>query len=95
MQIENSNIDFRLNRVRIDLNRDRHVELLQIFDEMNQFVFNRNENEFMSNRSSLAKFVHSFQISTIFVDVLFINQYIDIIDVFKKSRVRFEFVAHF
>jgi hypothetical protein len=49
----------------------------------------------MSNRSSFAKFVHSFEISTIFVDVLFVNQNINIIDVFEKFRVRFEFIAHF
>ncbi len=62
---------------------------------MNQLVFDRSEHEFMSNRSLFAELVHSFEISTVFVDALFINQNVDIIDVFEKSRVRFEFVAHF
>ncbi len=95
LHVENSNVDSRLNRVRIDLDCDRHVEFLRIFDEMNQLVFDRSEHEFMSNRSSFAEFVHFFEISTVFVDALFINQYVNIIDVFEKSHVRFEFVAHF
>jgi hypothetical protein len=95
LHVENSNIDSRLNRVRVNLDRDRHVELFRIFDEMNQFVFNWSEHKFMSNRSSFAELVHFFEISTIFVDVFFINQYVNIIDVLKKFCVRFEFVAHF
>ncbi len=62
---------------------------------MNQLVFDRDEHEFMSNRSSFAELVHSFEISTIFFDAFFIDQNVDIIDVFEKSRVHFEFVAHF
>jgi hypothetical protein len=95
LHIENSNVNFRLNRVRIDFDRDRHVEFFRIFDDMNQFVLNRNKHEFMSNHSSLAKFVHFFEISTVFVNVFFVNQNINIIDVFKKFRVRFEFVVFF
>jgi hypothetical protein len=39
LHVENSNVDSRLNRVRVNLDRDRHVKLLRISDEMNQFVF--------------------------------------------------------
>jgi hypothetical protein len=95
LHVENSNVDFRLNRVRIDLDRDRHVELFRVFDEVNQFVFNRSEHKFMSNHSSFAELVHSFEISTIFVDDFFINQNVDIINVLEKFRVYFEFVTHF
>jgi hypothetical protein len=95
LHVKNSNVDFRLNRVRIDFDRDRYVELFRIVNETNPLVFNWNEHEFMSNRSLFAKFMHFFEILIIFVDVFFINQNVNIIDFFEKLRVCFEFIAHF
>ena len=95
LHVENSNIDFRLHRVRVNFDRDRHVKFFRIFDEMYQFILDQSEYEFMSNRSSFAKFMHFFKISTVFVNVLFVDQNIDVIDVFEKSCVRIEFVIHF
>jgi hypothetical protein len=95
LYIENLNVNFKSNRVRVDFDRDRHVEFFRIFNKMNQFKFDQNKHKFMSNRSAFTKLVHFFEISTIFIDVFFVNQYIDVVNVFEKARVRVEFVVHF
>jgi hypothetical protein len=94
LNFEKFYVDFRLYRVRFNLDRDYHVKLLWIFDEVNQLVFNRDEQEFVSNRSIFAKLVYSFQSFAIFIRVFVVNQNVHIVCVFQKFRINFEFIAH-
>jgi hypothetical protein len=64
LYLEYSNVDFRLNRIRVDFDRDCHVKLFRIFDEMNQLIFDRDKHKFMTNRLSLAKLVHFSKFDT-------------------------------
>ncbi len=91
---QNSYVDFRLYRARFDLDRDCHIKLLWILDEINQLVLTRNEQKFVSNRSSFAKLVYSFQISAIFIHAFVVDQNVHIVCVFQKFRIDFEFIAH-
>jgi hypothetical protein len=95
LNLQNSYVDFRLYDARLDLDRDYHVELFWIFEKMNQFVFNRDEQEFVSNRSSFAELVYSFQIFAIFIRAFVVNQNVHIVCVSQRLRINFEFVAHF
>ncbi len=62
---------------------------------MNQLVFNRDEQEFVSNRSFLAKFMYSFQISAVFIRVFVVDQNVHIVCISQKFRIDFEFIAYF
>ncbi len=61
---------------------------------MNQLVFNRDEQEFVSSRSSLAELVYSFQTFAVFIRAFVVDQNVHIVCVFQKSRINFEFIAH-
>jgi hypothetical protein len=62
---------------------------------MNQLILNRDEQEFVSSRSSFAELVYSFQISEVFIRAFVVSQNVHIVCVFQKSRIDFEFIAHF
>ncbi len=94
LNFQNSYVDFRLYRARFNLDRDCHVKLLWIFNEVNQLVLNRNKQRFVSSRSSFAELVYSFQTSAVFIRAFVVNQNVHIVCVFQKFRIDFEFIAH-
>ncbi len=94
LNLQNSYVDFRLYRARFDLDRDCHVKLLWIFDEENQLVLNRNEQELVSNRSSFAELVYSFQTSAVFIRAFVVNQDVHIVCVSQRFRIDFESIVH-
>ncbi len=95
LNFQNSYVDFRLYRARFDLDRDCHVKLLWIFDKMNQLVLNWDEQKLVSRRSFFAELVYLFQISAVFIRAFVVDQNVHIVCVFQKSRINFEFIAHF
>jgi hypothetical protein len=56
-----------------------HVKFLRISRQMNELIFNRRENDFVTTRSRFAMSVHIFQNATIARDVKFVRQYVDIV----------------
>jgi hypothetical protein len=95
LHAQDSYVRFRLYDIWFDFDRDRHVELLKILSEMNQLVLRRSKDKLVSSRSFLAQFVYSFEIFAIFVRAFFVNENVHIIDIFQRSCVDLESVAHF
>ncbi len=56
-----------------------HVKFSRIFCQMNEFIFDRRENDFETTRSRFVMSVHFFQNATIARDVKFVRQYFDIV----------------
>jgi hypothetical protein len=56
-----------------------HVKFLRVSRQMNELIFDRRENDFVTTRSRFAMSVHFFQNATIARDVKFVRQYVDIV----------------
>ncbi len=56
-----------------------HVKFFRVFRQMNELIFDRREDDFVTTRSRFAVSVHFFQNATIARDVKFVRQYVDII----------------
>jgi hypothetical protein len=56
-----------------------HVKFLRISRQMNEFIFDQREDDFVTTRSRLAVSVHFFQNATVARDVKFVRQYVDIV----------------
>jgi hypothetical protein len=56
-----------------------HVKFSRISRQMNELIFDRREDDFVTTRSRLAVSVHFFQNATVARDVKFVRQYVDIV----------------
>jgi hypothetical protein len=56
-----------------------HVKFSRILRQMNEFIFDRREDDFVTTRSRLAVSVHFFQNATVAHDAKLVRQYVDII----------------
>jgi hypothetical protein len=56
-----------------------HVEFSRISRQMNELIFDRREDDFVTTRSRLAVSVHFFQNATVACNARFVRQYVDII----------------
>jgi hypothetical protein len=56
-----------------------HVKFSRISRQMNKFIFDRRENDFVTTRLRFAVSVHFFQNATVARDIKFVRQYVDII----------------
>jgi hypothetical protein len=56
-----------------------HVKFFRISRQMNELVFDRREDDFVTTRSRLAVSVHFFQNATVARDARFVRQYVDIV----------------
>jgi hypothetical protein len=56
-----------------------HVKFFRIFRQMNDLIFDRRENDFVTTRSRFAVSVHFFQNATTVRDARFVRQYVDIV----------------
>jgi hypothetical protein len=95
LQFENTNVRLRLDDVVDYVENDDHVKLLRISSEVNQLILDRCEYKLMSSNSLFTKTMHFFQRSAVFLRAFVVRQYVDIVCVSQRSRVRVELVAHF
>jgi hypothetical protein len=56
-----------------------HVKFFRISRQMNELIFDRREDDFVTTRLRLAVSVHFFQNATVARDVRFVHQYDDIV----------------
>ncbi len=56
-----------------------HVKFSRVSRQMNELIFDRRENDFVTTRSRLAVSVHFFQNATVARDVRLVRQYVDIV----------------
>jgi hypothetical protein len=56
-----------------------HVKFSRILRQMNELIFDRREDDFVTTRSRFAVSVHFFQNATVARDVKFVRQYVDIV----------------
>jgi hypothetical protein len=56
-----------------------HVKYSRISRQINELIFDRREDDFVTMRSRLAMSVHFFQNATVARDVKFVRQYVDIV----------------
>jgi hypothetical protein len=56
-----------------------HVEFSRVSRQMNELIFDRREDDFVTTRSRLALSVHFFQNATVVRDARFVRQYVDIV----------------
>jgi hypothetical protein len=56
-----------------------HVKFFRIFRQMNELIFDRRENDFVTTRLNFAVSVHFFQNVTIARDAKLVRQYVDIV----------------
>jgi hypothetical protein len=76
---QNANLTKRL-LYDVAYSNDRlHVKSLRISCQMNELIFDRRENDFVTTRSRLAVSVHFFQSATVARDAKLVRQYVDIV----------------
>ena len=94
LHFQNPNIQFWID-CRVD-NEDerRHVELFEIFNEVNQLIFCQDEDKFVSTRSTIAMFMNFFQSSAIFLHVDIVCQNVDVVHVFHVRRLQTRTIAN-
>ncbi len=56
-----------------------HVKFFRIFRQMNELIFDRREDDFVTTRLRLAVSVHFFQSVTVARDVKLVHQYVNIV----------------
>jgi hypothetical protein len=56
-----------------------HVKFSRVSRQMNELIFDRREDDFVTTRSHLAVSVHFFQSATVARDAKFVRQYVDIV----------------
>jgi hypothetical protein len=56
-----------------------HVKFSRVSRQMNELIFDRREDDFVTTRSRLAVSVHFFQNATVARDARFVRQYVDIV----------------
>jgi hypothetical protein len=56
-----------------------HVKFSRISRQMNELIFDRREDDFVTTRSRFAVSVHFFQNATVARDARFVRQYVDIV----------------
>jgi hypothetical protein len=76
---QNANLIKRLLYDVAYLNDCLHVKFSRISRQMNKFIFDRREDDFVTTRSRFAMSVHFFQNATVARDVKFVRQYVDIV----------------
>jgi hypothetical protein len=76
---QNANLIKRLLYNVAYLNDCLHVKFLRVSRQMNELIFDRREDDFVTTRSRLAVSVHFFQNATIARDARFVRQYVDIV----------------
>jgi hypothetical protein len=79
LHIQNANLIKRLLYDVAYSNDCLHVKFFRIFRQMNELIFDRREDDFVTTRSRLAMSVHFFQNATIACDAKFVRQYVDIV----------------
>jgi hypothetical protein len=56
-----------------------HVKFLRVSRQMNELIFDRREDDFVTTRSRLVVSVHFFQNATVARDARLVRQYVDIV----------------
>jgi hypothetical protein len=79
LHFQNTNLTKRLLYDVAYSNDCLHVKFSRVLRQMNELIFDRREDDFVTTRSRLAVSVHFFQNATVARDAKLVRQYVDIV----------------